>query len=158
MSLFPRPLRFWTALLLLGYWCALEAAPAAAGLAPSQTVGAAAYSRAQDLAAVERALENRKLNSEIKRLKEILNERYDFANIIARSGKMRAIPARTALITSPIPSKAQASRSWSVLMIRVVIGTPRSARISASSSSSQSIGLPLNCCARDCRKFIDLLL
>src|SRR5207247_7619435 len=59
MSLFPRPLRFWTALLLLGYWCALEAAPAAAGLAPSQTVGAAAYSRAQDLAAVERALENR---------------------------------------------------------------------------------------------------
>ena len=40
---------------------------------------------------IERALENRKLNSEIKRLKEILNERYDFANIIARSGKMRAI-------------------------------------------------------------------
>ncbi len=59
MSLFPRPLRFWTALLLLGYGCALEAAPAAAGLAPSQTVGAAAYSRAEDLAAVERALENR---------------------------------------------------------------------------------------------------
>ncbi len=40
---------------------------------------------------IERALENRKLNSEIKRLKEILNERYDFTNIIARSGKMRAI-------------------------------------------------------------------
>ncbi|HEX7229657.1 MAG TPA: sigma-54 dependent transcriptional regulator [Candidatus Binatia bacterium] len=40
---------------------------------------------------IERALENRKLNSEIKRLKDILNERFDFANIIARSGKMRAI-------------------------------------------------------------------
>ena len=40
---------------------------------------------------IERALENRKLNSEIKRLKEILYERYDFADIIARSGKMRAI-------------------------------------------------------------------
>jgi len=60
MTLFPRPLRFWTALLLLGYWGALEAAPAAAGLAPSQPVGAsAAFSRAEDLAAVERALENR---------------------------------------------------------------------------------------------------
>ena len=40
---------------------------------------------------IDRALENRKLNHEIRRLKEILNERYDFANIIARSGKMRAV-------------------------------------------------------------------
>lgn len=40
---------------------------------------------------IERALETRRLNSEIKRLKEIINERYDFANIIARSAKMRAV-------------------------------------------------------------------
>ena len=40
---------------------------------------------------IDRALENRNLNCEIKRLKDILNERYDFANIIARSGKMRAV-------------------------------------------------------------------
>src|SRR6185503_14647121 len=40
---------------------------------------------------IDRALENRKLNYEIKRLKDIIHERYDFANIIARSGKMRAI-------------------------------------------------------------------
>jgi two-component system response regulator GlrR len=40
---------------------------------------------------IDRALENRKLNYEIKRLKEIIHERYDFANIIARSGKMRAV-------------------------------------------------------------------
>jgi two-component system, NtrC family, response regulator GlrR len=40
---------------------------------------------------IERALENRKLNSEIKRLKELLDQRFDFANIIARSGKMRAV-------------------------------------------------------------------
>ena len=40
---------------------------------------------------IERALENRKLNHEIQRLKDILHERYDFANIIARSGKMRAV-------------------------------------------------------------------
>ena len=40
---------------------------------------------------IERALETRKLNSEIKRLKEIIHERFDFANIIARSGKMRSV-------------------------------------------------------------------
>ena len=40
---------------------------------------------------IERALENRNLNSEIKRLKDMLHERFDFTNIIARSGKMRAI-------------------------------------------------------------------
>jgi two-component system, NtrC family, response regulator GlrR len=40
---------------------------------------------------IERALENRKLNHEIKRLKEILDERFDFSNIIARSAKMRSV-------------------------------------------------------------------
>jgi two-component system response regulator GlrR len=40
---------------------------------------------------IQRALETRKLNCEIKRLKEILHERFDFANIIARSAKMRAV-------------------------------------------------------------------
>ena len=61
MRLFPRLLRFWTALLLLGYWCALEAAPAAAGLVPSQPVGAPARvsSREADVSAVRHALENR---------------------------------------------------------------------------------------------------
>jgi two-component system response regulator GlrR len=40
---------------------------------------------------IERALENRKLNSEIKRLKDLLDERFDFANIVARSAKMRSV-------------------------------------------------------------------
>ncbi|MGH8546625.1 MAG: sigma-54-dependent transcriptional regulator, partial [Gammaproteobacteria bacterium] len=40
---------------------------------------------------IERALENRRQNREIKWLKDILHERYDFDNIIARSGKMRAV-------------------------------------------------------------------
>jgi two-component system response regulator GlrR len=40
---------------------------------------------------VEKALENRRLASEIVRLKELLAERYDFANIVARSGKMNAV-------------------------------------------------------------------
>jgi two-component system response regulator GlrR len=40
---------------------------------------------------IDRALEHRRLNFEIKRLKGLLEERYDFANIIARSVKMRAV-------------------------------------------------------------------
>ncbi len=40
---------------------------------------------------IERALEHRRLNSEIKRLKHLLQERFDFANIVARSAKMRSV-------------------------------------------------------------------
>ena len=38
---------------------------------------------------IERALENRRLTIEIKRLKGLLEERYNFTNIVARSEKMR---------------------------------------------------------------------
>jgi two-component system response regulator GlrR len=54
---------------------------------------------------IERALENRKLSSEIKRLKELLNERFDFANIIAHSAKMRAVldvVSRIAILDSTV--------------------------------------------------------
>ncbi len=40
---------------------------------------------------IERALENRRLASEIERLKGLLEERYDFANIVARSEKMQRV-------------------------------------------------------------------
>jgi two-component system, NtrC family, response regulator GlrR len=40
---------------------------------------------------IERALENRRLNSEIQRLKDLLEERYDFTNIIAKSESMRHV-------------------------------------------------------------------
>src|SRR5262252_11170020 len=40
---------------------------------------------------IEQALEHRRLNSEIKRLKNLLEEKYDFANTIARSAKMRGV-------------------------------------------------------------------
>ncbi|HYA93886.1 MAG TPA: sigma-54 dependent transcriptional regulator [Thermodesulfobacteriota bacterium] len=40
---------------------------------------------------IERALENRRLTVEIKRLKGLLEERYDFANIVARSEKMKRV-------------------------------------------------------------------
>jgi len=61
MRFFPRPLRFWTALLTLIYWCGIEAAPAAAGLAPSTPTGVTAIASARDAdrIAVQRALENK---------------------------------------------------------------------------------------------------
>jgi two-component system response regulator GlrR len=40
---------------------------------------------------IEKALENRRLTTEIQRLKNLLIERYDFANIIAKSEKMQAV-------------------------------------------------------------------
>src|SRR4030067_3050535 len=40
---------------------------------------------------IERALENRRLNIEIKRLKGLLEERYDFRNIVGRSEKMKKV-------------------------------------------------------------------
>ncbi len=40
---------------------------------------------------IEKALENRRLASEIERLKGLLEEKYDFANIVARSGKMHRV-------------------------------------------------------------------
>jgi two-component system, NtrC family, response regulator GlrR len=40
---------------------------------------------------IEKALENRRLTSEVKRLQGLLGERYDFANIVARSERMQRI-------------------------------------------------------------------
>jgi two-component system response regulator GlrR len=40
---------------------------------------------------MEKALENRQLTSEIERLKGLLEERFDFANIVARSEKMHGV-------------------------------------------------------------------
>ena len=40
---------------------------------------------------IDRALEHRRLSSEINRLKGLLEEKYDFANMIARSAKMRSV-------------------------------------------------------------------
>jgi two-component system response regulator GlrR len=40
---------------------------------------------------IEKALENRRLNNEIERLKGLLRERYDFTNIVAKSKKMQSV-------------------------------------------------------------------
>jgi len=61
MSVFPRRLRFWTALIVLNWWCLLQVAPAAAGLAPSRTSGVTSIASARDadLVVVQRALEHK---------------------------------------------------------------------------------------------------
>lgn len=40
---------------------------------------------------IEKAVENQRLASEVRRLEELLNEKYDFKNIVARSEKMRRV-------------------------------------------------------------------
>ncbi len=47
---------------------------------------------------IEKAMENSKLNNEIKMLKGLLKEKYDFNNIIARSDKMLDILKQVSLI------------------------------------------------------------
>ena len=61
MRLFPRPLRVVVALVMVVWWCGLEAAPACAGLAPSQPTGVTGVNGARDadLIIVRRALEHR---------------------------------------------------------------------------------------------------
>ncbi len=61
MKMFPRKLRFWTALVVVLYMGALDIAPAAAGLAPSSLSGSTtiASARDADLLVAQRALENK---------------------------------------------------------------------------------------------------
>ena len=40
---------------------------------------------------IDRALETRRLTSEVQRLKDLLSERYDFSNIVAKSEKMKKV-------------------------------------------------------------------
>ena len=68
MGCFPRPLRFWTALLLVSWWCCVHAAPALAGLAPSRTSGVTAIAsvRDADLLSVQRVLEHKVVAQKLK--------------------------------------------------------------------------------------------
>jgi len=61
MRIFPRALRFWTALLMVCWWGVLHVAPAAAGLAPSRLSGETTITSTHDadVIAVQRALENK---------------------------------------------------------------------------------------------------
>lgn len=61
MRFFPRTLRYVVALVMLVYWSGLQAAPAFAGLVPSQPTGVTTVSgtRDADMLIVQRALEHR---------------------------------------------------------------------------------------------------
>ena len=61
MSMFPRQLRSWTAVLMVAVMSVLNVTPAAAGLAPSQVSGATSITstRDADMLVVQRALENK---------------------------------------------------------------------------------------------------
>ena len=61
MKLFPRPLRGWTAIVVILCMSAINIGPAAAGLAPSRVSGAQhdTSTRAADLLTAQRALENK---------------------------------------------------------------------------------------------------
>lgn len=61
MNLFPRPLRCWTAILVVLCMSAIEIAPAAAGLAPSRVSGVTSIGSARDadMLMAQRALENK---------------------------------------------------------------------------------------------------
>jgi two-component system response regulator GlrR len=49
------------------------------------------FDHEQLLLQIEKALENRRLMSEVKRLEGLLKDKYDFKNIVARSDKMRKV-------------------------------------------------------------------
>ena len=68
MRLFPRTLRFWTAVVVVTYWCALQISPATAALAPSRVSGTTAITsaRSADLVVVQRMLENRVVAQKLK--------------------------------------------------------------------------------------------
>jgi hypothetical protein len=61
MSMFPRQLRAWTAVLMIAVMSAINVTPAAAGLVPSQPSGATSITstRDADMLVVQRALENK---------------------------------------------------------------------------------------------------
>jgi hypothetical protein len=61
MQLFPRNLRFWTALVVVLCMSVLDFGPALAGLAPSRTSGTTtiASARDADMLAAQRVLENK---------------------------------------------------------------------------------------------------
>lgn len=61
MNLFPRPLRLWTAVLVVLCMGAIDIAPAAAGLAPSRVSGVTSIASARDadMLLAQRALENK---------------------------------------------------------------------------------------------------
>jgi len=89
---------------------------------------------------VERALVNSKLTSEVDRLKEMLNERFDFKNIVTRSEVMRTV----------LEAVSRVARTESTVFIRGESGTGKeliARAIHLASSRSAMPFVAINCAA-----------
>jgi two-component system response regulator GlrR len=89
---------------------------------------------------IERALENRRLNSEVQRLKDLLSERFDFSNIVAKSEKMRRI----------LEAVVQIARTDSTVYIHGESGTGKeliAKAIHLASARSAKSFVAINCAA-----------
>jgi two-component system, NtrC family, response regulator GlrR len=89
---------------------------------------------------VERALENRKLVSEVDRLQGLLSDRYDFKNIVARSGVMQAV----------LETVSRVAKTDSTVFVRGESGTGKELIARAIHLASNRDGKPfvaINCAA-----------
>ncbi len=77
---------------------------------------------------VDRALENRRLTTEVNRLKDLLNERYDFKNIVARSKKMHQVlqtVARIAQMDSTVHIHGESGTGKELIARAIHLASPR---------------------------------
>lgn len=80
---------------------------------------------------IEKALESRKLASEIKRLKGLLEDKYDFKNIVAKSGKMQnilALVSRIAKIDSTAYIHGESGTGKELIARAIHLGSERKDR------------------------------
>ena len=77
---------------------------------------------------VNRALENRRLTSEVNRLKGLLAERYEFKNIVARSEKMHQVleaVARIAQMDSTVHIQGESGTGKELIARAIHLASPR---------------------------------
>ncbi len=89
---------------------------------------------------IDRALENRRLTSELQRLKGLLSDRYDFSNIVAKSQKMQRV----------LEAVAQIANVDSTVFIRGESGTGKELIAKAIHLASERKDMPfvaINCAA-----------
>ena len=89
---------------------------------------------------IERALDHRRLNSEIKRLKGLLEETNNFGNIIARSSRMRSvldIVTRIAKLDSTVYIHGESGTGKELIAKAIHLASAR----------SEKAFVPLNCAA-----------
>jgi two-component system response regulator GlrR len=81
---------------------------------------------------IEKALENRRLSSEIQRLKDLLGERYGFTNIVARSEKMQSVleaVARIAPTDSTVYLHGESGTGKEVIAKAIHLASPRKNKV-----------------------------